>query len=130
MKTHGAPVTFDEYNAGFPAGVQRILEEIRRIVHSAAPDAAEAIKYRIPTFVLGGNLIHFAAFNRHIGFYPTPSGLEAFKDELSGYHCAKGSIQFPLDRPVPFSLIRRIVEFRVTEARLRMTAGRKPMNAK
>jgi len=80
------------------------------------------MKYRIPTFVLNGNLVHFAGFDRHVGFYPTPSGIEAFKDELAAYPNAKGSVQFPLDRPVPFGLIRQIVQFRVKEARKKMAA--------
>src|SRR6516164_9377344 len=105
MKTGSTPAkTIDEYVAGFPTKVQRILQEIRSIIRKAAPDAEEAIKYRMPTFVLNGNLVHFAAFEKHIGFYPTPSGIEAFKGELSAYHNAKGSVQFPLDKPVPFSL--------------------------
>jgi uncharacterized protein YdhG (YjbR/CyaY superfamily) len=111
------PKNIDEYIAGFPADVQRILQEIRSIIRTAVPDAEEAMKYRMPTFVLNGNLVHFAAFDKHIGFYPTPSGIEAFKDELSAYHNAKGSVQFPLDKPVPFSLIRKIVKFRVKETR-------------
>src|SRR5262249_42189547 len=117
MKTKSTPKSIDEYIAGFPTDVQRILHEIRSIIRTAAPDAEEAIKYRMPTFVLNGNLVHFAAFEKHVGFYPTPSGIEAFKDELSGYHNAKGSVQFPLDKPVPFSLIRKIVQFRVKETR-------------
>jgi uncharacterized protein YdhG (YjbR/CyaY superfamily) len=118
MKTESSPPkNIDEYIAGFPTDVQRILQEIRSVIRTAAPDAEEAIKYRMPTFVLNFNLVHFAAFDKHIGFYPTPSGIEEFKDELSGYHNAKGSVQFPLDKPVPFSLIRKIVKFRVKETR-------------
>lgn len=118
MKTGSAPPkTIDEYIAGFPGKVQEALQKIRSVIKRAAPDAEEAIKYRIPTFVLNGNLVHFAAFQRHIGFYPSPSGIEEFKDELSAYNHAKGSVQFPLDRPVPMSLIRKIVKFRVKEAR-------------
>ena len=97
--------------------MQDKLQKIRGIIKKAAPDAAEAIKYQIPTFVLNGNLVHFAAFQKHIGFYPTPSGIEEFKGELSVYKSAKGSVQFPLDAPVPFSLITRIVNFRVKENR-------------
>jgi uncharacterized protein YdhG (YjbR/CyaY superfamily) len=131
MKANGtAPENIDEYIAGFPSGVRRILQEIRRVIRKAAPDAEEALKYRIPTFVLGGNLVHFAAFERHIGFYPTPSGIQAFQRELSAYPSAKGSVQFPLDRPVPFDLIRRIVEFRVTEARAKLAAGSKKARGK
>src|SRR5947209_15386568 len=99
MKQSGStPKDIDEYIAGFPTNVQRILQEIRSVIRTAAPDALEAIKYRMPTFVLNGNLVHFAAFENHIGFYPTPSGIEAFKDELSAYPNAKGSVQLPLDR--------------------------------
>lgn len=123
MKTESTPPkNIDEYIAGFPADVQRLLQEIRSIIRVAAPDAEEAIKYRIPTFVLNGNLVHFAAFEKHIGFYPTPSGIEKFKDELSAYHNAKGSVQFPLAKPLPFSLIRKIVKFRVKEAREKLAA--------
>ena len=109
------PTTIDEYIAGFPPDVQAILQQIREIVHEAAPEASEAIKYAMPTFVLNGNLVHFAAFKHHIGFYPVPSGIEKFKKELSGYKGAKGSVQFPLDEPMPFDLIRKIVKFRVKE---------------
>jgi uncharacterized protein YdhG (YjbR/CyaY superfamily) len=122
MKTEGTPQNIDAYIAAFPADVQRILQEIRSIIRTAAPEAEEAIKYRMPTFVLKGNLVHFAAFEKHIGFYPTPSGIEAFKDELSAYHHAKGSVQFPLDKPVPFNLIRKIVDFRVKEVQEKRAA--------
>src|SRR5215472_4806509 len=114
--------SIDEYIAGYPSNIQTILNDVRATIKQAAPEAEEAIKYRMPTFVLNGNLVHFAAFEKHIGFYPTPSGIEAFKDELSAYHNAKGSVQFPLDKPVPFSLIRKIVEFRVKEAREKLAA--------
>jgi uncharacterized protein YdhG (YjbR/CyaY superfamily) len=117
MKAGSTPRNIDEYIAGFPTDVQRILREIRGIIRTAAPDAEEAIRYRMPTFVLNGNLVHFAAFEKHIGFYPTPSGIEACKDELSAYHSAKGSVQFPLDKAVPFGLIRKVVEFRVKVTR-------------
>jgi uncharacterized protein YdhG (YjbR/CyaY superfamily)/ribosomal protein S18 acetylase RimI-like enzyme len=106
----------DEYIAGFPKDVQEILAKIRETVRKAAPDAEEAIKYQIPTFILKGNLVHFAAFEKHIGFYPTPTGIEKFKEELSAYKSAKGSVQFPLDKPIPFDLISRIVKFRVKES--------------
>ena len=118
MKTEGTPPKdVDQYIAGFPADVRRILQEIRGIIRTAAPDAEEAIKYGIPTFVLNGNLVHFAAFEKHVGFYPTPSAIAKFKEELSAYPSAKGSVQFPLDKPVPFGLIRKIVNFRVKETR-------------
>jgi uncharacterized protein YdhG (YjbR/CyaY superfamily) len=107
--------TMDEYIDSFPEDVQRILNEIRQSIKEAAPQAEETINYQIPTFALNGNLVHFAAFEHHIGFYPTPSGMEAFKKELSQYKGAKGSVQFPIDQPMPLSLIRRIVEYRVKE---------------
>lgn len=109
------PNSIDEYIAGFPPDVQEILEKIRATIKKAAPDAQEAIKYQMPTFVLNGNLVHFAAFKKHIGFYPVPSGIEKFKKELSLYKGAKGSVQFPLDQPIPFTLISKIVKFRVKE---------------
>jgi len=112
---HAAPKNIDEYIAGFPPDVQAILQRIRAIIRKAAPAAQEAIKYRLPTFVLKGNLVHFGAFREHIGFYPTPTGTEEFKEALSVYHGAKGSVQFPLDKPIPYGLIREIVEFRVKE---------------
>ncbi len=116
MKTNQAgPKTIDEYIAGFPPDVREILEKIRATIKQAAPEAQEAIKYRMPTFTLKGNLVHFAAFKKHIGFYPVPSGIEAFKEDLSAYEGGKGSIQFPLDRPIPYDLIGRIVRFLVEE---------------
>jgi uncharacterized protein YdhG (YjbR/CyaY superfamily) len=107
--------TIEEYINTFPEKVRNILNELRQTIRDAAPDAEETISYQMPTFRLNGNLVHFAAFKNHIGFYPTPSGIEAFKDELSSYTGAKGSVQFPIDQPLPLSLIRRIVEFRVRE---------------
>ena len=109
------PKNIDDYIAGFPAEVQEILEKIRSTIRKAAPDAKETINYGIPTFTLNGNLVHFAGFRGHIGFYPTPSGIEKFKEELSVYEGAKGSVQFPLDQPMPLGLIRKIVKFRVQE---------------
>lgn len=109
------PQSIDEYIARFPQDVQVILREIRRTVRAAAPDAQEAISYQMPTFKLKGNLVHFAAFKSHIGFYPVPSGVEAFKEELATYKQGKGSVQFPLDQPIPYDLISRIVKFRVEE---------------
>ena len=111
------PSTIDAYIAGFPPDVQAILQEIRRTIHAAAPGAQETIKYQIPTFTLNGNLVHFGAFKNHIGFYPTPSGTERFQQELSVYKSGKGSVQFPLDEPIPYDPIRRIVEYRVQETR-------------
>ena len=111
----GPASNIDEYVAGFPKEVQTILEKLRATVKKAAPEAKETINYAIPTFTLEGNLVHFAAFKNHIGFYPAPSGIEAFKKELSVYEGAKGSVQFPMDRPLPLSLVTRIVKFRVKE---------------
>ncbi len=105
----------DEYIASFPIETQNILEKIRATIRQAAPDALETINYAMPTFTLKGNLVHFAAYKSHIGFYPAPSGIEKFKDEVSEYKWAKGSVQFPLDKPIPYELIRRIVIFRVKE---------------
>lgn len=107
--------TVDEYIAAFPEAVQRVLRELRQTIRAAAPQAEEKIAYGMPTFTLHGNLIHFAAHKAHIGLYPTPSGVEAFQEALAGYKNAKGSVQFPLDQPLPLELIRRIVEFRVQE---------------
>jgi len=109
------PNNIDEYIAGFPKDVQGILEKVRMTIREAAPDAEETISYRIPTFTLEGNLVHFAAYKKHIGFYPTSSGIEKFKNELSAYQGAKGSVQFPLDQPIPYDLISKIVTFRVQE---------------
>lgn len=107
--------TIDDYIAGFPKDVQVILEELRATIRKAAPEAEETINYQIPTFTLNGNLVHFAAYKNHIGFYPTPSGIAAFKKELSAYEGAKGSVQFPIDKPLPLRLITKIVKFRVKE---------------
>ncbi len=108
--------SIDEYIAALPDDVQQVLHKIRAVIREAAPDAAETINYGIPTFTLHGNLVHFAAFKKHIGFYPTPSGIEKFKEELSIYESAKGSVQFPLAEPIPFDLIRQIVKFRAKES--------------
>lgn len=110
-----APSTIDEYIAGFPPEVQAILQKIRLTIRKAAPDAQETISYQMPTFTLHGNLVHFAAFKNHIGFYPVPSGIEKFKKELAAYQQGKGSVQFPLDQPIPYGLITKIVKFRVKE---------------
>ncbi len=107
--------SIDEYIAAFPEETQKILKEIRAVIKAAAPDAEEKISYQMPTFYLHGNLIHFAAFKNHIGIYPTPSGTEAFKKDIAKYKAAKGSIQLPLDAPMPLQLISRIVKFRVAE---------------
>jgi uncharacterized protein YdhG (YjbR/CyaY superfamily) len=114
----GVAARIDEYIAGFPLETQRVLEEVRALIRAAAPEATETISYAMPTFDLNGrHLVHFAGYEKHIGFYPVPSGVEAFKEELKPYKTGKGSVQFPLDRPLPTDLIRRIVEFRVAENR-------------
>lgn len=105
----------DEYIGQALPEVRELLQEIRKVIHEAAPEATEKISYQMPTFDLHGNLVHFAAFKKHIGFYPAPRGIEAFKDELSVYKGAKGSVQFPLNQPMPYDLIGRIVKFRAAE---------------
>ena len=109
------PKSIDEYIAGFPDDVQEKLQKIRMTIRKAAPGAEEKISYQMPTFAVNGNLVHFAAFKNHIGFYPTPSGTEAFKEEIARYQGGKGSIRFPLDEPMPLDLITRIVKMRVAE---------------
>ncbi len=105
----------DKYIAGFPKAVQKILKTIRETIRKAAPEAEESFKYGIITYVLNGNLVHFGGFKSHIGFYPAPSGIIKFQKELADYKGAKGSVQFPLDKPIPLGLISRIVKFRVKE---------------
>jgi uncharacterized protein YdhG (YjbR/CyaY superfamily) len=107
--------SIDEYIATCPPEIQRILQEIRAVVKAAAPEAGEKISYQMPTFFLNGNLVHFAAFKNHIGFYPAPTGIEAFAAELSKYKGAKGSVQFPLNQPMPLDLITKIVKYRAAE---------------
>jgi uncharacterized protein YdhG (YjbR/CyaY superfamily) len=109
------PTTIDEYIAQFPEDVQQILARIRAVIQEAAPQAVERISYQMPAFYLRGNLVYFGAHKRHIGFYPTGSGIEAFKEELAAYKGSKGAVQFPLDEPTPFELISKIVKFRVAE---------------
>lgn len=105
----------DSYIADFPEDVQAILEEVRATIAKAAPKATEDIKYAIPTFIYKGNLVHFAGFKNHIGFYPAPTGMEAFEKDLAPYKQGKGSVQFPIDKPMPLKLITRIVKWRVKE---------------
>jgi len=105
----------DNYIADFPEDVQIILEKVRATVQQAAPKAKETIKYGMPTFVLNGNLVHFAAFKNHIGFYPAPTGIDAFIKELEVFRTGKGTIQFPIGKPIPFNLITKVVKFRVEE---------------
>jgi len=115
----------DEYIGTFPQEIQTLLEQVRTTIRQAAPEAEEAIKYAMPTFVFNGNLVHFAAFKNHIGFYPVPSGIEAFKKELSVYKGAKGSVQFPLDQAMPLELITKIVKFRMEENLLKAKTKKK-----
>lgn len=105
----------DAYIAAFPEDIQLKLQDLRDTIRQAAPDAVETISYGMPTFKLHGNLVHFAAYKNHIGFYPTPSGIQAFQQELSIYKGAKGSVQFPIDQPLPLDLISRMVKLRVEE---------------
>ena len=109
------PGNIEAYIAGFPEEIRKKLDEIRMIVKKAAPGAEETINYGVPTLILSGNLVHFGGFKNHVGFYPAPSGIEAFKKELSVYEGAKGSVKFPLDKPLPAALITKIVKFRVKE---------------
>jgi len=109
-------IDIDSYIGSFPEKTQKLLQEVRETIRKAAPEAEQTINYGIPTFKFRGNLVHFAGFKNHIGFYPTASGIEAFKKELSVYEGAKGSVRFPLDKPIPFELIERIVKFRVKES--------------
>jgi uncharacterized protein YdhG (YjbR/CyaY superfamily) len=118
-------VDIDQYIAEFPDNVRETLETLREAIRNAAPDADETINYQIPTLKLNGNLVHFAAFPNHIGFYPTPSGIEKFKKELAGFKTAKGSVQFPLDQPLPLGLIKKIVKFRVAENKKNTPAKKK-----
>jgi len=112
--------TIDEYIKASPKDVQSILQRLRLTIQKAAPEAVETISYQMPTFKLNGKgLVYFAAFKNHIGFYPIPSGIEAFKKELSRYKQGKGSVQFPIDKPIPYDLVRRIVRFRAKENRER-----------
>ncbi len=105
----------DNYIASFPAETREVLELMRSTIKEAAPEAVEIMNYGIPTLTLHGNLVHFGGFKKHVGFYPAPSGIKAFQEELSVYKGAKGSIQFPLEQPLPLDLIKRIVKFRVEE---------------
>lgn len=113
MKSDPNPI--DQYIANYPEPVQEILEQIRKTIRKEAPEAVEVISYGIPTFKYHGNLVYFAAYKNHIGFYPTSSGIEKFKSKLSAYKLSKGTIQFPLGEPIPYDLIREITAFRVQE---------------
>ena len=122
-KAEASPI--DEYILRFPESTQARLREIRAAIRSIAPEATEKIAYGMPTFYLNGNLVHFAGYKKHIGFYPTPSGIAGFKEELDAYKNAKGSVQFPLDKPLPIDLIKRIVKYRVEETIKRSSKAKK-----
>ena len=107
--------SIDAYIAEFPENVQELLQKMRSTIHAAAPEATEAIKYGIPTFILNGNLVHFGGYKSHIGFYPAPRGIEAFKEETAQYEGGKGTLQFPIAQPLPLDLVTRIVKFRVQD---------------
>ena len=119
MRTDRIPATIDEYIAYHPLPVQALLNEMRNAVREAAPGASERISYGMPAFSLNGIIVYFAAYRNHIGFYPTASGVFAFRDELSAYHTSKGTVHFSLDKPLPVTLIKEIVKFRVEENKLR-----------
>lgn len=116
--------SIDEYIASYPPPIQRTLRQVRLTIRKVAPDAQEVMKYGIPTFVYHENLVHFGGFQKHLGFYPTPDGISEFADELASYESAKGSVQFPYDRPIPFDLITKIVRFRVKQVDHKMAAKR------
>jgi uncharacterized protein YdhG (YjbR/CyaY superfamily) len=132
MKTARIPSNIDEYIANFPVHIQLKLEEIRVTIRKAAPEAEEKISYQMPAFTLKGNLVYFAAHTNHIGFYPHTSGVNAYKKELVGFKSAKGSIQFPIDKPLPLDLITKIVTFRLEEnlQRSELKAGKNVMKSK
>lgn len=116
MANRSAARSIDEYIAEFPPETRKVLEELRALIKASAPGATEKISYAIPTFHLNGNFVHFAGYAKHVGFYPGASGIAAFQEELTPYKSAKGSVQLPLDQPLPADLIRRMVEFRVAES--------------
>ncbi|KAB7728446.1 hypothetical protein F5984_18925 [Rudanella paleaurantiibacter] len=119
MQAKAVFTDIDAYIASFPEPTQQLLQTLRATIREAAPEATETISYQMPTFTLHGNLVHFAAYKHHIGFYPAPSGINAFRTELSAYKGAKGSVQFPLNQPLPLDLIARITAFRAAENRQR-----------
>ncbi len=113
--------TIDEYISTFPPEVHQILQKFREVINEAAPEATEAISYGIPTFKLNGNLVHFGGYKHHIGFYPGAAGVEAFEKVLHKYEVSKGTIKFPIDKPIPFGLVTKIVKFRVLENQRKIT---------
>ncbi|MGB8359345.1 MAG: DUF1801 domain-containing protein [Bacteroidales bacterium] len=127
MRTTGIPENTDEYIAGFPENIQRKLNDLRAAIRKAAPGAEESISYRMPAYKLNGVLVYFAAQKNHIGFYPTSSGVIAFKKELAEYKTSKGAVQFPLDKPIPLKLVSTIVKFRVKENSERIKSIKKKL---
>lgn len=125
MQNNSKPENIDQYIAEFPKEIQKILSEVRTIIQKAAPEASEKMSYAMPTFYLDGNLVHFAAYKHHIGFYPAPSGLKAFEEEISQYKNSKGAVQFPIDQKMPLALITKIVKFRVDENKLKAKSKKK-----
>jgi uncharacterized protein YdhG (YjbR/CyaY superfamily) len=122
MQSGTGYTSIDEYIATFPPEIQKLLQTMRETIRAEAPEATERISYQMPTFYQHGNLVHFAALKRHIGFYPTSSGVAAFERELRAYASTKGAVQFPLDQPLPLDLVRRITRFRVRENQERAAA--------
>ena len=122
------PTDIDAYISGYPEAIRKLLQEIRDTIKKAAPQAEEVISYGMPAFRQNGMLVWYAAFKNHIGFYPIPSGIEAFKDELSAFRGTKGSVHFPFDKPLPVDLISRIVSFRLTENMIKESAKIKKIN--
>ena len=120
-----APATIDEFISQFPGHIQDLLQNMRKVIHEAAPEAREKMAYGMPTFDLYGNLVHFAAFTNHIGFYPAPSGIEQFKEALQKYQKGKGTIQFPIDEPIPYELVRAVTLYRVEENTKKFEAKKK-----
>ena len=121
----------DQFISQYPPEIQTIMQKIRALIQKSVPGAEEAMSYGIPTFKLNGkNLVHFSAFKEHIGFYPTPTGIEKFKKELSAYEGAKGSVKFPLNKPIPYTLITKIVQFRVKEVSAQTAQKKKSTKAK
>jgi len=116
MPMNTSITTIDQYIKQYPENVQKVLQQIREIIHAAAPEAVEKISYGIPTFILKGNLVHFGGYKKHIGLYPGPFSVETFQKELLGYTTTKGTIQLPIDKPIPYDLITKIVKFRVKKS--------------
>ncbi len=115
LASKNPPKTIDEYIALYPEEVQKLLQKLRETIHETAPEATEAMAYGIPTFKLNGNLVHFGGFKNHIGFFPGAEGIEVFSKELTGYVQSKGTVQFPLDKPIPYDIVKKIVKFRVSQ---------------